>query len=135
MKLIYFITFILCGNLCLSQININQFNQSFKDNPKPILIYFYTDWCGICKIQEKQIKKNPEVEKLLNNEVYFIKFDGENNQDITFNKLNFKANTTKYKKENHSFLLNYFSPQEINYPLWVILNEEQEIIGKTKKGS
>lgn len=130
MKLIYFITFILCGNLCLSQININQFNQSFKDNPKPILIYFYTDWCGICKIQEKQIGNNPIVKQQLNKDVYYLKFDGETDQSITFFNQNYITNSTKYRKANHSFLTAFVPYQEINYPLWIILNKDLEIVGK-----
>lgn len=116
--------------LCFAQVDFDQLNQLYKNEPRPILIYFYTDWCGICKIQEKQIDNYPALKQQLNKDVYYLKFNGESDQDVSFLNQKFIANSSKNKKMNHSLLNAFIQQQEINYPLWVILNKDLEIEGK-----
>ena len=130
MKFLNTLLFSLFTSLCFSQINISQYDKLYKENSKASVIYFYTDWCGICKIQEKQIYTNQALKKQLDEEVYFLKINGEDENNLTFLNNIFKTNSTQKLKANHELVKTFFSPQEINYPLWVILNKNQEIVGK-----
>ena len=130
MKFFSFISLYFTSILCFAQVDFDQLNQLYKNEPKPILIYFYTDWCRICKIQEKQIEQNLSLKESLNNDVYFIKFDAESDRDVSFLNQNFKANSSKNKKTNHSLLNAFIQQQEINYPLWIFLNQDLELIDK-----
>ena len=130
MKYFSFIMLNFTSILCFAQVDFDQLNQLYKNEPKPILIYFYTDWCRICKIQEKQIEQNLSLKESLNNDVYFIKFDAESDRDVSFLNQNFKANSSKNKKTNHSLLNAFIQQQEINYPLWIFLNQDLELIDK-----
>ncbi len=130
MKFFSFISLYFTSILCFAQVDFDQLNQLYKNEPRPILIYFYTDWCRICKIQEKQIEQNLSLKESLNNDVYFIKFDAESDRDVSFLNQNFKANSSKNKKTNHSLLNAFIQQQEINYPLWIFLNQDLELIDK-----
>ena len=131
MKNIQLIISFFLFNLCFGQLDLNQFNLQFQFNPKPILLYFYTDWCAYCKIQEKEIEQNKTIKTQLENDVYYLKINGESLDDINFLGKLYFAKSTQQKKNNHSFTLHFTEENEqINYPFWVIINEKQEVIGK-----
>ena len=31
-----------------------------KENPKPVVVLFTTEWCGVCRVQKKFIKTSSE---------------------------------------------------------------------------
>ncbi|MCB1176955.1 MAG: thioredoxin family protein [Leptospiraceae bacterium] len=55
--------------------------DSAKEQKKPIIIDFYTDWCGYCKVLENKIFPNPIVEKELNNFIT-IRINGDEHPEI-----------------------------------------------------
>lgn len=120
---------ILCFGLnpVHAQIDLKDFNQQFKQNPKPIFLYFNTDWCGICKIQEKEIEKNESIKSELNSNFYFIKLNGESLDEIDFLDLKYQPNI---QNKTHSFVTEFIPSQDVAFPLWIILDENLEVIGK-----
>ena len=50
----------------------------------PVVIDFYTDWCGYCKVLEKKIFPEPEVSKLLEN-FTTLRINGEENPELAGN--------------------------------------------------
>jgi len=57
---------------------------SKKEN-KPLLIDFYTDWCGWCKKLDNTTYKDPEVIEYVNKYFYPVKFDAESKESYSFN--------------------------------------------------
>lgn len=55
-----------------------------KENPKPIFIDAYTDWCGWCKKMDQETFTNPVIAEMLNTEFYPVKFNAEGKESITF---------------------------------------------------
>ena len=52
-----------------SEINWLSFEEAIeknKENPKPILVDLYTDWCGWCKKMDKTTYKNEVIVKFIN---------------------------------------------------------------------
>ncbi len=109
------------------QINLEKLNEEFKLHPKPIIIYFYTDWCAYCKIQEKEIERiNTFKER-----VYFIKLNAETDQVIHFMGDDFNPNKSNNKSTTHDFVKAFIqSNEQESYPFWVFLNENLEVNGK-----
>lgn len=58
-------------------------NMSNKGSKK-YLVDVYTDWCGWCKVMDKQTFTNPEVQAYLNENFHVIKFNAEQKEAIDF---------------------------------------------------
>ncbi|WP_405563028.1 thioredoxin family protein [Polaribacter sp. Asnod6-C07] len=99
-----------------------------KNDPKPLFIFIYTDWCKICEGMKKTTFKNNEVISLLNNQFYFIKLNGEEKNDITF-----LGKTFFYKPSGNKTGTNQLAKElafiggKISYPTTTILNSKFEI--------
>ncbi|OGC76461.1 MAG: hypothetical protein A2145_00705 [candidate division Zixibacteria bacterium RBG_16_40_9] len=65
-----------------------------KSEKKPILVDFYTDWCGWCKKMDKDTYGNQEVMKLLNEKFIIVKINAESK-----NPLEIKDDQGKQKTE------------------------------------
>lgn len=97
-----------------------------KSSKRPIFIDVYTDWCGWCKVMDKNTFTDPNVARLLNEKFYAVKFDGEQKEDIVFNGKTFKfvASGRGGYHELAAALMN----NEMSYPTVVFLNEEFQMI-------
>lgn len=70
-----------------SQVNwmtMNQALEAQKQQPKKILVKFYTDWCGMCKRMDKETFNNVELAKYINENYYAVKFNAEGNEAVNF---------------------------------------------------
>lgn len=117
---------------CLSQMKTGTFSDleiQQKENPKPIIIHIYTDWCTICKIESFEISKNKELAQLMKDNFYFINFEAEKTKE----KIHFQGKEFQYLSNGNSGIhelalaLSKNKSQPV-YPLWIILNENQELI-------
>lgn len=103
-------------------IPINEVENKLKENPKHIIIELYTDWCGICAIQDKKIQKDKALISKLNDEFYFVRFDAESKESFTINAYEFKN-----QDKIHDFAKAIASDSNA-FPAWIILNPKLEII-------
>lgn len=55
-----------------------------EKNPKKIMIDVYTQWCGPCKMMDKNTFHNSDVASYLNSNYYAVKFDAESQPSVTF---------------------------------------------------
>jgi thioredoxin-related protein len=56
--------------------------KASQTKPKKLFIDIYTDWCGWCKKLDSETFSNPEVAKLMTENYYPVKLDGEGKEDI-----------------------------------------------------
>lgn len=55
-----------------------------EKKPKPVFIDVYTNWCGWCKVLDRQTFAHPQVSEYLNEKFYPVKLDAETRDTIVF---------------------------------------------------
>lgn len=55
-----------------------------KDDPRPLFIDLYTDWCGWCKRLDSETLSHPVIASILNEKFYPVKMNAETKDEITF---------------------------------------------------
>ena len=82
-----FILFSFIANFCIAQdywVDFKDLNDSLKKQAKPVLIFVYTDWCKVCKMQENAVFEDKEILEMLQQEVYALKLNAEGKDDLIF---------------------------------------------------
>ncbi len=100
--------------------------EKAKTEKRPIFIDVYTDWCGWCKVMDKNTFSEPQVAKLLNEKFYPVKFDAEQKEDVVFSGTTFKfvPSGNKGYHQLAAALLN----NQLSYPTVVFLSEDFNMI-------
>ena len=97
-----------------------------KKEKRKIFVDVYTDWCGWCKVMDKNTFNDPEVARILNEKFYPVKFNAEQREDVVFDGHTFRfieSGRSGYHELAASLLNN-----KLSYPTVVFLTEEFEMI-------
>jgi len=100
--------------------------QKAKTEKRPVFIDVYTDWCGWCKVMDKNTFNDPQVSRLLNEKFYAVKFNAEQREDVVFDGHTFKfipSGRSGYHELAAALLNN-----QLSYPTVVFLDEEFKMI-------
>ena len=92
---------------------------------RPVVIKVYTQWCSICKIQDKQIEKNAALQKLLAEKYYYLELDAESKESIIFNDTAYTYIPHGSSGGIHA-LAAEFCGNKNAYPCWIFLNPRYE---------
>jgi len=128
MKKFLILVFLLIANQNFAQLKMHTFEEAERlsiKNPKPFVIFIHTSWCKYCRMMQNSTFKNEEVIKQLNESFYFISFDAEAKNDITFNNHVFKFKPKGNDSGIHE-LAESLSNQ--TYPTVTILNPDYTIL-------
>lgn len=96
--------------------------EANKTHKKKIFIDLYTDWCGWCKVMDRNVFSDSAVAAYMNEHFYCVKFNAESKNDIKYQNVVFK-----YKAENkaHELAISLLNG-EMSYPSLVFLNEKEQ---------
>lgn len=83
-------------------MTIEEALEAQKTQPKKILIDFYTDWCGPCKIMDNKTYGHPVISEFLNDKYYPVKFNAEEKKQIEIFGRKFVNENTAHKKGRNS---------------------------------
>lgn len=101
-----------------------------KKNPKKIMMDVYANWCGPCKMLDKNTFQNKDVANYVNKNYYAVKFNGEGNETVNFDGKTFKNpnyNPAKANTRNSAHQLASYL-QISAYPTIVFFDETGNII-------
>ncbi len=107
-------------------ISFEEAVERSKTDKRKILIDVYTDWCGWCKVMDKNTFTDKHIASLISGEFYAVKLNAEQREPITFRGTTFKhvqSGRNGYHELAASLLQN-----ELSYPNFVFLSEDFKII-------
>ncbi|WP_339653901.1 thioredoxin family protein [Flavobacterium frigidarium] len=115
-----------------AQLKTHTFQEAEQlaiQNPKPIVVFIHTEWCTYCKMMENSTFKNKKIIATLNDNYYFVPFDAEFTESITFNNHTFNFQPTGTKTGIHELATALATINgQVVYPTLTILDSEKSII-------
>jgi thioredoxin-related protein len=136
-KSIVFSVFLLVNfGISAQQIEWMTMNEALEkqdDNPKKILLFVYTEWCGYCHKMNENTFVNKDLIKYVNKHFYAVNFNGEgtetvNYKDFEYTNPNYDPNR-KGRNYQHFFA---DALQITSYPAIVFFDEKGNIISPVK---
>lgn len=105
-----------------------------KKNPKKIMIDVYTNWCGPCKMLDKNTFHNKDVVDYVNKNYYAVKFNAEGNESVnykgkTFSNPGYNPELANRRNSSHE-LSRYLQIQA--FPTIVFMDEKSEVIASIR---
>lgn len=106
-------------------INWMTFEEALAQNekaPKKIIVDVYTDWCGYCKLMDRDTFTNEEIINYINENFYAVKFDAESSKPIVYQGVKY-TNSDRIHGLTFKLLGN-----EFGYPAYVFLDEDNNVL-------
>lgn len=94
-----------------------------KKNKKPIMLYFYTDWCISCKVMNKTTFGNSELAEQINSHYHPVKINAASENEINFLGKTYKGTGKNNPNELVKALLDNYK-----MPAMVIFDENNKLI-------
>jgi thioredoxin-related protein len=94
--------------------------EKVRTAPKPIILDFYTDWCGWCKHMMKTTYADPGLAQYINLNFYPVKFDAEGKDTIEYFGKIYKP-TSPDPRRPHELAVTMLNGK-LSYPSTVFLN-------------
>ena len=101
----------------LQWMTLAEAEAAIKKQPRPLLIDLYTDWCGWCKVMDKNTYSNKQVIDYLSKKFYAVKLDAETRATLTWMGKAYRYNAG-YRTND---LAIYFTLGQLSYPTTVII--------------
>lgn len=100
-----------------------------KKKPKKIMMDVYTNWCGPCKMLDKNTFQNADVAKYVNNNYYAVKFNAEGNDVVKYKNATYTNPGYKPERTGRNTVHDLTHLLKVNaYPTIVFFDEKGEVI-------
>lgn len=113
----------------ITWMDMNDALAAQKEEPKKIFMDVYTEWCGPCKMLDKNTFSNKDVAAYINENYYPVKFNAEGTEKITykgFEYTNPNHDPERTGRNSQHFLAHAL---KINaYPSMVFFDENGDLI-------
>jgi len=114
----------------INWISLEKAQELQSKQPKKIMMDVYTNWCGPCKMLDKNTFSNPDVIDYVNTNYYAVKFNAEGDKTINYNgkaysNPNYKPELANRRNSAHE-LSRYLQIQA--FPTIVFMDESGNVI-------
>ena len=106
--LIFFLSFFVNFSQEINWLGFEKAIELQKTLPKNIIMDVYTNWCGPCKLMEKNTFQNKFIADFINKNYYAVKFNGEGNDVINFmgkkfENIRYDESRSQSRNSSHQF--------------------------------
>lgn len=98
-----------------------------QKSPRKFVVDVYTDWCGWCKVMDRETFTKPAIVDYVNENYYAVKFNAEQTDDVTLGEQTFKYVSTASGRGAHQ-LAAALMKNQMSYPTTVFLDEKFNLI-------
>ena len=98
-------------------LNLKELRLAYSQKPKPVIFDVYTDWCGWCKVMDKETYGNDKVASYINENYYAVKFNAESTESVELGAKKYAFNRSNGVHDLAVYLL--FG--QMGYPTTVLL--------------
>ena len=118
----------------INWLTIEEAIEMQEKKPKKIIMDVYTNWCGPCKMLDKNTFHNDDVVDYINEHFYAVKFNAEGNDTVTYKDRTFTNPNYDPAKANRRNSAHQFSRYLMvnSYPTMVFFDEEGNYIAPIK---
>ena len=108
LSLIFIVSFFENYSQQINWMSLDEAVEAQKTTPKNLIIDVYTNWCGPCKLMDKNTFSNPEIVSYINENYYAVKFNAEGNEKVnfmnkTFTNPNYDSSRSQRRNSSHEF--------------------------------
>ena len=130
---LFFLILVLSFNALSAQsiqwMTLAEAIEAQKENPKKIIIDVYTDWCGPCKLMDKNTFQNRDVAAYISKHYYAVKFNAEGNESITYSGNEFSNPNYDPEKKGRNATHQFTQYLGIRgYPSLIFMSETNDLI-------
>lgn len=97
-----------------------------KKEPRKIIVDVYTDWCGWCKVMEKNTYNNEIIAEYIRKKFYIVKLDAEQKEDVKIGNKTYKF--VPQGRRGYHELAAILLQGNMVYPSVVFLDEKVRIL-------
>jgi thioredoxin-related protein len=108
----------------LNTYNFEKVDNLMKDAPKNIVVFLTADCCQFCQNMKVNTFSDDQVIKKLNADFYYLPFDVELSEKVTFRSVVFNPSKIDY----HEFAQAISGQKRCTLPYIAIINEKNEIL-------
>lgn len=110
----------------INWIDIQDLEAAMAVEKRPVLLDFYTSWCGWCKRMDKTTFIDSRLIAYVNQNYYAVKFNAEQKEVVNYRGQEF--NFVAQGRRGYNELAAGFLKGQMSYPTLVILNTDLEIL-------
>ena len=105
-------------------LNVKDAEKVENDEKKYYFVDVYTEWCGWCKVMDRETFAQKEVIDFMNKNFHNIKFDAEQRETVVFNNKTYMW--VNSGRNGINMLAMDWLNTELSYPSYVVLDENKK---------
>src|SRR5690606_21986504 len=115
-------------------LTIEEAQEAAKKDPRPLFVDVYTNWCGPCKMLDRNTFSDPRVAEYVNRNFHPVKFNAESGDPVTWKgqkleKPDFDPARTAGRNGTHHLTYQIANVNgRIAYPSVVYLDSELNVL-------